>query len=229
MKTDILLQLGLCALSLTAAAAAPATHNGIQHPLTSNKIITIHGPNLSSKQRIPGHNDAFYGPVPKDEQIFRIELLEIAPSPILVNKYFFILLRGEIPRSTRQDLHLQPADLADATLSITGSAVLEKDGEEIEPQRYTIPLRTAELGTEGEAHLAIRNATGAYVDHLALEGRNDILFDYWIPGPFVVTGKYTFEIEASLWRKGKGKGEDRRICLFALTLTQRLEGEEWPW
>jgi len=86
MKTNIILPLGsifsLCALSLNAA---PASHNNIQHPLAENKPITITMPGAeSSKQGIPGHNGAFYGPVPKAEQIFDIEFLEIAPSPIPV-------------------------------------------------------------------------------------------------------------------------------------------------
>jgi hypothetical protein len=136
------------------------------------------------------------------------------------SKYFFILLRGEIPPSTRQKLHLEPAHLSDATLSITLSAVLErKKSEEIKPRTFTFPLRTAELA-EG-AHLGIRNTTGAYVDHMALEGRNDILTDYWLPGPFVQTGIWTFEIEASLGGEGK-----EGTCLFSLTLTQWLEGDE---
>jgi hypothetical protein len=87
MKTNIILHLGsifsLGALSLTAAAAAPASHNDNQHPLTKNKTITMPGAE-SSKQGVPGHNDAFYGPAPKAEQIFDIEFLEIAPSPIPV-------------------------------------------------------------------------------------------------------------------------------------------------
>ena len=97
------------------------------------------------------------------------------------------------------------------------SAVLDKGKGELGPVTYTIPLRTAELA-EG-AHLSIRNATGTYVDHMALECRNDILTDYWIPGMFVKTGTYTFEIEALL---GEGK---EGTCLFALTLTQWLEGQ----
>ena len=65
-------------------------------------------------------------------------------------------------------------------------------------------------------HLGIRNGTGDYTQHLTLEDRNDILTDYWLPGPFLETGNYTFEVVANL---GGGKG-----CLFALTLTQWLEG-----
>lgn len=88
MKTDIIFKLGsifsLSALSLTAATAALASQNGIQHPLTKNNIMTMNGTE-SSKQGVLGHNGgAFYGPVPKAEQIFDIEFLEIAPSPILV-------------------------------------------------------------------------------------------------------------------------------------------------
>lgn len=96
-----------------------------------------------------------------------------------------------------QKLHLKSAHLSDENISITLSAVLEiKKGGEIKPRTFTFPLRTAELA-EG-ARLAVRNATGAYVDHMALEGRNDILTDCWIPGPFVQTGTWTFAIEASL-------------------------------
>jgi len=87
------------------------------------------------------------------------------------------------------------------------------------PRTYTIPLRTAELA-EG-AHLAIRNGAGAYVEHLTLEeGRNDILTDYWIPGMFVQSGVYTFEVVARL---GEEEEEGEGTCLFAVTLTQRLE------
>ena len=66
---------------------------------------------------------------------------------------------------------------------------------------------------------------------MALEGRNDILTDYWIPGPFVQTGVWTFEVEASLPEGEKEGGEGGEVregkgaCLFALTLTQWLEGE----
>ena len=47
---------------------------------------------------------------------------------------------------------------------------------------------------------------------MALEGRNDILTDYWIPGPFVQTGVWTFEVEASLpeGEKEGGEGGGRR-------------------
>jgi hypothetical protein len=76
---------------------------------------------------------------------------------------------------------------------------------------YTVPLRTTAFGP---AHLSIRNAT-AYVEHLSSSGSNDILVDYWIPGMFLRTGTWTFEVVAEL--------EDG-TCLFAMSLTQWLEG-----
>jgi len=65
------------------------------------------------------------------------------------------------------------------------------------------------------AHLSIRNATGAYVEHFDSSGRNDILSDFAIPGMFLQTGTWKFEVVARL-----GDG----TCLFAISLTQWLEG-----
>jgi len=76
----------LSVLCITTSAT-PASHydDDIQHPLSENKIKTVTmNEGESPRQRVPGDNDAYYGPVPKAEQIFEIEFLEIAPSPILV-------------------------------------------------------------------------------------------------------------------------------------------------
>ncbi|KAK1752637.1 hypothetical protein QBC47DRAFT_463182 [Echria macrotheca] len=223
MKTHTTLRIFWILLSIVLGFAATTTassaDNKIQDPLTEDRTSNILNTE-SPRERVPGDNEAVYGPIPKAEQIFHIEFLEIAPSPIEVDKYFFILLRGSIPPPTRRELHLGPAHLASATLSITISAILE-NGDKLEPRTYyRIPLRTAEHA-EG-AHLAIRNATGAYVDHMALEGRNDVLVDAWIPAIFVTTGMWTFEVVASL---GCNWGEERRY-LFALTLTQWLESND---
>ncbi|KAF2499443.1 hypothetical protein BU16DRAFT_523927 [Lophium mytilinum] len=45
---------------------------------------------------VPGHNNAMHGPIPKASRLFKIELLEIAPSPIPTDRIFFTLLRGTI-------------------------------------------------------------------------------------------------------------------------------------
>ncbi|KAK3314055.1 hypothetical protein B0H66DRAFT_607300 [Apodospora peruviana] len=161
---------------------------------------------------VPGHNDAFYGPVPKQDQLFIVDYLEIAPTPIPVDKFFFVLLRGEFPASA----DITDDQLAAATVNITLSVKHGDDEtEKNEPNTYTIPLRTDELADE--AHIAIRDAKGRYVDHLTApgSGRNDVLADYWIPGMFLRTGEYTFEVTASL--------EDGR-CLFAISVVQFLEG-----
>lgn len=66
-----------------------------------------------------------------------------------------------------------------------------------------------------DAHIAIRNSSGVHVEYLTVEGSNHILADMLIPSPFLRTGEWTFEVVAKL--------EDG-TCLFALSLTQRLEG-----
>ena len=86
MKANIGVHLGfvvsLIALSFTATAATRVSPNVIQHPLTKGKTISMSG--TESSDRVPGHNNAFFGPVPKAEQIFYIRFLEIAPTPIPV-------------------------------------------------------------------------------------------------------------------------------------------------
>jgi hypothetical protein len=182
---------------------------------------------LEGTLKVPGHNNATYGPVPKADQLFQVEFLEIAPSPIPrydttpcslpqppnifpSDQIFFLFLRGEIPASKKKEQeHLD--DFATASLSITLSAVLP-EGKRENPKTYTIPLRTTAFGDV--AHLSIRNAAGAYVDYLSSSGYNDILTDALIPGMFVRTGTWTFEAVARL-----GDG----TCLFAISLTQWLE------
>jgi len=150
--------------------------------------------------------------VPKEDQLFQIEFLEIAPTPIPVDRIFFVYLKGEIPPPKKRDLEHLGEDLANATLSITMDAVYQ-DGTPAGARTYTVPLRTTSFGL---AHLSIRNSTGVYTDHLTSGGTNDILTDYWIPGMFLRTGTWTFEVVASL-RDG--------TCLFAMSLTQWLEGQ----
>jgi hypothetical protein len=138
-------------------------------------------------------------------------LPDIFPS----DQIFFLLLRGEIPASKQKELeHLD--NLATASLSITISVVLP-DGECEDPKTYTVPLRTIAFGDA--AHLSIRNAKGAYVDYLTSSGYNDILTDTLIPEMFLQAGTWTFDVLAEL-----GDG----TCLFAISLTQWLEGRLKP-
>ncbi|KAM7199198.1 hypothetical protein V8F33_004673 [Rhypophila sp. PSN 637] len=214
MRLILLHSLSIFAASNLNAAIASAHEQQVLNPETAMAENT----SAAIKIGVPGHNDAFYGPVPKKDQIFMIDFLEIAPSPIPVEKIFFVLLRGEIPSSHADDV--TQGQLAAATLNITISVTRPKSDQEDDKERgdtssYTIPLQTAELADE--AHLAIRDSQGRHVDSLTAPGtgRNDILTDYWIPGMFLETGKYKFEVVAEL--------EDGR-CLFAVWVEQWLEG-----
>ncbi|KAI1400671.1 hypothetical protein F4819DRAFT_487364 [Hypoxylon fuscum] len=107
------------------------------------------------------------------EGAFKVEFLEIAPSPISVDQIFFLFLRGKIPPSKKKDSEHLDDLLTTTTLSITLS-----EGKHEGPKTYTVPLRTTAFADV--AHLSVRNATGAYVDHINSSGCNDILTNYTI-------------------------------------------------
>lgn len=65
-------------LFATCVAFLVGAQVGQQEPLLSNKIMA-----QPKVDKVPGHSDAIYGPVPKEDQIFRVEFLEIAPTPIV--------------------------------------------------------------------------------------------------------------------------------------------------
>ena len=177
----------------------------------------------TTENRVPGHNNATFCNVSSAEQLFRVEFLDIAPSPLPVyahlvltpttsvttanhypsNKIFFVYLRGTVP---------DEPGLADSRLLITAEATLASGGTQ-GPTTYTIPLTTASFGDN--AHLAIRNATGAYDGGLS-PGRNDVLTDCLIPDLFVRTGWWTFRVEGVL---PDGRG------LFCFEMGQWLEGK----
>ena len=120
------------------------------------------------------------------------------------NRIFFVYLRGTIAADA-----VSADALTNGKLRITSQAALDS-GETQDPQTYEVPLKTASLGQH--AHLSIRNATG--ITDCLTPGQNDILTDYWIPGMFLQTGLWTFQVEGVL--------EDGRH-LFCMSLTQRLE------
>lgn len=111
---------------------------------------------------------------------------------------------------------LDDAALAKATISFTSSAVYD-NGEVHEPATQTMPLKTFKANEY--SHLAIRNQYGEYTEHLTMGLYNDIVANMWLPGIWMSSGVYTFEIVAKL--------EDD-TCLFAFSLTQHLEGHRGP-
>ncbi|KAK9769874.1 putative Ubiquitin 3 binding protein But2 C-terminal domain-containing protein [Seiridium cardinale] len=170
--------------------------------MSQTTAITVLEERVPNSSIVDSHN-VTYGPVPKAEQLFHVEFLEIAPFPIPVDRIVFVYLRGCVNNETGLD---------QASLRITLQAKLAS-GEEQEPRTYKIPLVTAAWG---HTHLSIRNAEGVHERKLS-PGQNDVLTDYWIPGMFIRTGAWTFHVEAVL--------PDGRY-LFGFKLTQWLQG--WP-
>ncbi|KAK6430771.1 hypothetical protein LTR95_013071 [Oleoguttula sp. CCFEE 5521] len=162
---------------------------------------------------VPGTNTATYGPIRREDQHFRIDGLAVAPTPIVVDSFFFFLLRGQIERSgPTAGSEIQDADSASATLDITISTACA-DGQVDEPWTVTIPLLTTTW--RPDAHIAIRDKDGAHVEQLTTDEFNDILADMSLPSTFTHTGVWTFQFVARL-------ADDR--CLFAVSLTQYLKG-----
>lgn len=88
------------------------------------------------------------------------------------------------------------------------------DGTIDEENSYTIPFDTTTFNNN--AHITIRTAEGAYVEHLGSSGTYDIITDCALPSMFIRTGLWTFKVVVKL---------DDGSCLFAITLTQWLKGE----
>lgn len=68
--------LAICVASLVGAQV------GQQESLLSNKIMA-----QLKVDKVRGHSNAIYGPVPKGDQIFDVEFLEVAPTPIIAYAY----------------------------------------------------------------------------------------------------------------------------------------------
>jgi hypothetical protein len=51
--------------------------------LTKGKGKSLEDAVKSVNEKVPGHSDATYGPVPKANQIFEVEFVDIAPTPII--------------------------------------------------------------------------------------------------------------------------------------------------
>lgn len=73
MKPILLQFLPLC----TVAVAIFGKTNPAQQELLVGEDVMV------QQTKVPGHNDAVYDIVPKEDQLYSIESLEIAPTPIL--------------------------------------------------------------------------------------------------------------------------------------------------
>ncbi|KAI1351241.1 hypothetical protein F5Y01DRAFT_325566 [Xylaria sp. FL0043] len=216
-KTLLLLPLFLINLFAVCTPSAKPPHSIFSQQQFLGQVGSFPRPDksLPSSSGPRLHPNVTYGPVPEEDQLFQIEFLEIAPSPVPINHIFFVLLSGTVDERYKE-VQLQPgSDLSDATLSLSGSAILE-NGDLFNLGTITFPLRTTPFAQH--ALIAIREYNGPIVDHLDYVGDYDILATYWFPGMFLDTGMYTFEVVANL-KNG--------TCLFALTFTQWLEHRNW--
>ena len=80
MKSTFLHFLILCTAELAITSHAKPSQ---QKSLVSVDI-------MAKQDKVRGHNDAVYGPVPKEDQLLDIEFLEIAPTPIIAYDPFLM-------------------------------------------------------------------------------------------------------------------------------------------
>ncbi|KAL4888247.1 hypothetical protein BDV59DRAFT_147517 [Aspergillus ambiguus] len=204
MKSNIPHWLSFCVAALAVVNIAKPVQ---QKPLIGEDIMV-------KQDKVPGHNDAIYDTVAKEDQILNIEFLEIAPTPIIADRVFFVYLRGYLPESKKKELALLDEGLVNATLTVSGSVVYP-DGSYMEPRSLTMPLKT--ISINDAAHFVIRDSNGTPINYLSSGGRSDILLDFQIPAMFLKSGMWTFKVNARL-------GDKDNSCLFSMSLTQWLHG-----
>lgn len=130
------------------------------------------------------------------------------------DRIFFVYLRGSIPEFKKRELGLHDRDLFNATVTVSSSAQYS-DGSHADEESITIPLKTIPINDV--AHLMIRDAGGRQVDYLPSSDQSDIILDFGIPTTFLKSGMWTFKVDARV-------GDKDNTCLFAMSLTQWLEG-----
>ncbi|RAH41796.1 uncharacterized protein BO95DRAFT_372408 [Aspergillus brunneoviolaceus CBS 621.78] len=204
MKSNITHWLCLCVAVLVIQSIAKPVQ---QKPLVGVDVMV-------QEDKIPGHNDATYDIVPKEDQLLNVEFLEVAPTPIIADRVFFVYLRGRLSGSKMKERGLFDKGLVDATLSVSASVVYP-DGSYMEPRSLTMPLKTVSINDA--AHFLIRDSNGIQIDYLPSSGRSDMLLDFQIPAMFLKSGMWTFKVDARL-------GDKDNSCLFAMSLTQWLDG-----
>lgn len=80
MKSILVQLLAPCAISTVFALSMPLDFAIRQQPLAQVEALT----KSESALKVPGNNNATYGPVSKASQLFEIYFFEIAPSPVPV-------------------------------------------------------------------------------------------------------------------------------------------------
>jgi len=65
-------------LNLCTAALAITSHTKLPQQKSLFNVDI-----MAKKEKVPGHSDAVYGSVPKEDQLLDVEFLDIAPTPII--------------------------------------------------------------------------------------------------------------------------------------------------
>ncbi|KAK2603440.1 hypothetical protein QQS21_004391 [Conoideocrella luteorostrata] len=221
----------------------PATTLTIASSITSAKQVPLlAGVAMMSQDdnnSVPGHNSAVYAHVPKEEQAYVVESFEIAPDKMesygdpncvdavvprsILNckssdRVCFMYLIGHLPASKKTELGLPDGAFTNATM-IVGASANFSDGTSEERRTATLPFKTMPVGDM--AHLVIRGADGVQVDHLPSSGDSSALVDNVIPGIFIKTGTWHFDVDIRA-------GDEKNTCLFAAKMTTFLKGRNWP-
>ncbi|KAJ5754163.1 uncharacterized protein N7511_008316 [Penicillium nucicola] len=204
MKTIVLQVLPLC----TAALSVLGKSFPEQQELLVDKDVMV------QQTKVYGHNDAVYDVMPKEDQLYSIEFLEIAPTPIDTNRVLFALLSGYLPDPKKNELALPDEGLVNATLKFSGSVVYA-DGTHDDETSGTFPLKTTPFNNL--AYLSIRNARGDQVDYLPSSSSSTIVLDFQFIPMFLRSGTWTIKVDARL-------GDEDDTCLFAMSMTQWLDG-----
>jgi hypothetical protein len=73
MKSILPQFLSLCTAALTV----------LSKPIQAQQQVLV-GEDIMAQQgnKVPGNNDAVYAVVPEEDQLFKVEFLEVAPTPI---------------------------------------------------------------------------------------------------------------------------------------------------
>ena len=80
MLAIIFFSTAVAAAAVHISAALPFDSARQQQRLDNLEIMA----ETEQAKKVYGHNNVTYGPVPKEDQLFYVEILDIGPSPILL-------------------------------------------------------------------------------------------------------------------------------------------------
>jgi hypothetical protein len=98
MKSLLIQSLSLCALGTALLAANSVLISDSQQ--VRLPLVAAMAEDTAQAVKVPGNNNATYGPVPQAEQLLDIEFLDMAPSPIPVYAHSILPAISRIDKHT---------------------------------------------------------------------------------------------------------------------------------